>query len=854
VRIADGWGAIEKIITALEANNTSFDTVFQERLTRIREGFERDSDSSDGSPRVLEALSKTPPELTAVTDDMFLRDTQLYLDKGLRGLYDERVAPSLYRGLSPERLRNWLEERLPHNKEATDRLLNLCAEGQRPFMKPTYEPNGGKFNGLPIQNGPLHHTHRKVIEHNAASMHTDGKAVLLRADSIAPDDLLHLHVHTSFAVPKQGGIARVVTDASKSSKKTPSYNESVDVDAHGTAYPRPKPPRLRDVADLLCRMKAKFPNCAYLHAAVVDARSAFQLYHLSFEKFKLMWTKLQVFRDAEWIQLLQGNLCGTFGDLGAGDTWHVAAAIWTEMQNLVSELWEALTYVDDMMIVAAPLMSDVRPRHREFFPEPRHTVIEKTPPLTLHTIPDTTAHFAIFDAVREARDNLACIYGGESSADAKAKVFFAFLEAIGWYYDLRYDFWFVLPLEKKIEKIAHYLFNIIPAEATKVELPHMRSLAGLLCWYSAALPLGRAFVYSLFQCRDSFSTGFVYIHPAVQRDLAMWRALIRVALVEPSILGCPIDLLRSDRLPDFFTVTDASTTTGGGAWLATTPHWVPGRVDHWMTLRWTRREKNLIQQRLLPLVKPKLTKIRLEDWEKLSQAYDHYKIPGSNTASVPQQSLTINILEFATVVFLIMSYAPLLRGSVLSIGSDNTATLCWLVRNRASCGAADNLLKLLSLTCTIYNIRLVVHHVKGVDNQLADWISRVAGIEDSDPHESLTRVDFSNATTILRSLQDWTQSEVQPDRRQVCRTLLSMALTVSEHFSMDELLRSILLLRHLPTYPKPNEERIRIVLDAYQTLVLADNRPASIPSTISAAVEAAKEWKKQITVSSADMK
>jgi hypothetical protein len=221
---------------------------------------------------------------------------------------------------------------------------------------------------------------------------------------------------------------------------------------------------------------------------------------------------------------------------------------------------------------------------------------------------------------------------------------------------------------------------------------------------------------------------------------------------------------------------------------------------------------------------------------------------------VPQQSLTINILEFATVVFLIMSYAPLLRGSVLSIGSDNTATLCWLVRNRASCGAADNLLKLLSLTCTIYNIRLVVHHVKGVDNQLADWISRVAGIEDSDPHESLTRVDFSNATTILRSLQDWTNSEVKPDRRQVCRTLLSMALTVSEHFSMDELLRSILLLRHLPTYPKPNEERIRIVLDAYQTLVLADNRPASIPSTISAAVEAAKEWKKQITVSSADMK
>ena len=368
----------------------------------------------------------------------------------------------------------------------------------------------------------------------------------------------------------------------------------------------------------------------------------------------------------------------------------------------------------------------------------------------------------------------------------------------------------------------------------------MQTLAGLLCWYSAALPLGRAFVYTLFQCRETIVPGFVRVHPMVQRDLSLWRALIRVALIEPSVMGCPLDLLRSDRLPDYYTVTDACTAVGGGAWVATAPQWTPGNDHYWLTLRWTPAEHVLIRNRLLPFVKQDMT----DDLDTVYVAYDHYKVGGSHALPECAGPLTINILEFATVVFLIVVYAPALRGKVLSIGSDNTATLCWLVRNRASCEAADNLLKFLALTCTIYNIRLVVHHVRGIHNQLSDWISRVTGIEDADPHGPLRYVDFASPSVALGGLLKWLSGPDPPDRRTICRVLLSLALTSSDPLTTHDFLRLMLLLRDLPTIPSPLEPRIAVVLDAYQSLEKSI-QPPPIPTNIDSAMTAASLWRNQ---------
>jgi hypothetical protein len=322
---------------------------------------------------------------------------------------------------------------------------------------------------------------------------------------------------------------------------------------------------LRDFADMLCRLKSKYKNCTYLTGAIVDARSAFQQYFLDFDKFLLMWTKLQVRRGDTWLHLLQGNVCGTFGDLGAGDTWDVIASAWTEMQNTASDMWEALTYVDDMTIIAPPLPSSVLPSARTFYNTPQNSVTDYNEAANLLPRPIRDGSYPIFDAVTEARDNLTCMMGPNSSANEKAKITFGYVETVGWYFDLRYDHWFVVPLAKKVEKMAYYLFCLIPHDTAQVEAHHLRSLAGLLCWYSAALPLGRAFIYALFQGRAAAGSGMVHITDAMRQDLTMWRALIRVALDNPAILGSPIDLLRSDRVPDFYAVTDACTRTGGGA-------------------------------------------------------------------------------------------------------------------------------------------------------------------------------------------------------------------------------------------------------------------------------------------------
>lgn len=842
----DAWGALDAILPALSLDAQVYDDAFRERIRDIGIQFNRDSDSRDDSTRIVDMLSRDPPELLTITDEMIARDTEFYTiydpdadgDQNwyLKQLWQRRVDAMKFRGLSKTQLGPWLRRRLPSNPALVERVTDLLTRGQRACMLPSFIPNGGYVNGRPLQNNALYHSHTRVIEHNAAQMFLEGKTILLAAHEVTPRELKRLHFHTLFAVPKPGALARVVTHCSFGSRKTPSYNASVDMAKHSTRYPRPRLPMLRDFADLLCRMKAKFPRCGYLTGAIVDARAAFQQYFLDFDKFLLMWTKLQVRRKDGWLHLLQGNVCGTFGDLGAGDTWDVLASAWTEMQNLVSAMWEALTYVDDMTIIAPPLPSDVPPNPRTFYPHAQPGLVDYNDIAGLQPKPRQDGSYPIFEAVAEARDNLANMLGKESSANDKAKITFAYVKTVGWHFDLRYDFWFVVPLAKKVEKMANYLFCLIPPESTAVEAHNLRSLAGLLCWYSAAIPLGRAFIYALFQGRTIPRSTMIRIDPAMQNDLTMWRALIRIALDNPGILGSPIDLLRSDRVPDFYAVTDACTGVGGGAWIAPTPHWDAFVPPEWLTLRWTPIEKALIEQRLLPFNKLSATDIMV-----VEDAVEYYKISGPRRLE-DETPLTINVLEFATVVFLIMLFAPRLRNSVISLGSDNTATLCWLVRNRSSSGAADCLLKLLSLVCTIYHIRLVVHHVKGVDNHLSDWISRAQGLDNADPHAVFRMADFSTPATLLISLQKGLACAHPPDRRVVCRFLLSSALTSSSTFSTEDLVRLMMLLRTTPDIPKPLEPNIGVVICAFQRLSSAGVSLPKIPQRLDEAVILAKEW------------
>ena len=456
---------------------------------------------------------------------------------------------------------------------------------------------------------------------------------------------------------------------------------------------------------------------------------------------------------------------------------------------------------------------------------------------------DPSIHYAIFEAVTEARENLAILFGQGSSEDRKTKIFIGYLEAVGWNFDLRYHAWSISPLRKKIEKIAHYLFNVVKEDSKDVDLHTMQILTGLLCWFSIALPIGKSFVYPLFRCRRN-SLGRIFLSTAATRDLQFWRALIRVALVHPQILGCPIDLLRTDRQPDWFIVDDACTSIGGGSWISQTPEWSPGDSNnHWLISRWSPDELAVIEARLLCYREP-----TTDEWLDVAPSMDLFEIRNETESPRRLRAVTINVLEFTQAVYTLVVFAPILKNCVVDFGADNTATLCWLVRNRSSPGAADALLKLLSLTCTIYNIKLVVHHVAGIKNYLSDWMSRVLGAEFADPTYIFYGFDLRNSTSFLTLLHERMTTGSNPlDRRQVSRLLISHALLCPEDLTAETIILMMESLHHLNDIPRCYDTRIPTVLDAYQRRYSRSENPPVIPKELDNAYNTALAWNAAVT-------
>jgi hypothetical protein len=223
----------------------------------------------------------------------------------------------------------------------------------------------------------------------------------------------------------------------------------------------------------------------------------------------------------------------------------------------------------------------------------------------------------------------------------------------------------------------------------------------------------------------------------------------------------------------------------------------------------------------------------------VEKALRSYTVPGTTVIANPYPILTINVLEFAIAVFMVMMVAPLLAGQVVSISGDNTAALCWLIKNKSSSGAADTLLKLLSLTCVIYNIRLVAHHTRGVDNFLADWQSRVQGVEACDPPHMVDKVAQQTSEEFFQHMRDTAPT----DGRSVCRHLLSFALVNPEVPSVDVIVRMMICLRAAPEVNMIDDPDIPMVMSSFQRLVDFGRHPAAgIPGNIVDSRLAAHDW------------
>ena len=168
----------------------------------------------------------------------------------------------------------------------------------------------------------------------------------------------------------------------------------------------------------------------------------------------------------------------------------------------------------------------------------------------------------------------------------------------------------------------------------------------------------------------------------------------------------------------------------------------------------------------------------------------------------------INVLEFAVVVIAIMLWAPLLRGQVVSIGTDNTACLCWIIKNKSASGVADALLKLLALVCLLYDIRLVAHHVAGIINFLGDWLSRVKGIDICDARHFLAGAQRNCQAKFIAELQAMSDPNSVFNRRDICRAILTRVLVHPDEMTLELLISIMATLQRVPTVPPFPDNRV----------------------------------------------
>ena len=306
-------------------------------------------------------------------------------------------------------------------------------------------------------------------------------------------------------------------------------------------------------------------------------------------------------------------------------------------------------------------------------------------------------------SVKDYCSPVRSLFGPNGVNPDKVKEFADRLEAIGWV--LCFRTWRVFPSEKGRLKMLAYLFHFVPPGATSVLRSHLETLTGILTWYSACVPAGGSFVSSLFRCLNAKLHS--HLHPRsnscalstiAQMDLTWWRAITLVACRCPYLIGDSIASIRKNKIPTRFLVTDASSTIGGGAALSDSLGG-PSIVTAGDCIRWTRGEQAVF-----------------------------------NTWGV-----TINVLEYFTVMYYVMLWSEFLTGRVVYIECDNTSAISWLLMKRESsqCIGAGALAKFFALFCLIHDVTFICVHIKGELNVVADLKSRSLLLAAQEADESI---------------------------------------------------------------------------------------------------------------------
>jgi hypothetical protein len=270
------------------------------------------------------------------------------------------------------------------------------------------------------------------------------------------------------------------------------------------------------------------------------------------------------------------------------------------------------------------------------------------------------------------------------------------LQIIGWRCDMVSES--MKPSIAGIKKIIWWLFKGVQFKdgELKISLAQLRKLLGLLRWYQAVIPFSSTYaLQGLLTARERIAAGLsrmetklINIRREAMQELKYWKYIVSLGLQNDSIWSAPMWFLAkvNSNQAELEIWTDAATSVGGGYHLPLSAE-TNGSAGHFGQFLWAEDERLFF-------------------------------------GAAELETTDINVLEFVTAVLAIVTERETLRGRIVKINVDNTAAISWLNKLRVKHEYGQCWVALLIYVMLEYNIIIICVHIAGVNNIIADNLSR----------------------------------------------------------------------------------------------------------------------------------
>lgn len=543
-------------------------------------------------------------------------------------------------------------------------LSELATEGAQPWVSDTFVPNRGVGTKQRSKNQEL----RPAIHHQLAKLQAAGLALVLPKSYMV--GLEGLNLNQPHVVAKVGDSkGRVCVDETASGLNAATLVEEL--------YARDGDLVLPTVVNFAGMVHDGAVNHNAKLMYKTDVSGAFGRHKLSAAAALLQSVELD-----EYVVVM---LNGCFGWAAAPKCYSTVSDAITWAHNGGVPSWVAEEWADAQRASDA---SEAAPVYADRVVKAQ--VVGRVKSVTY--VDDTAGSSSQRSVEGDMRQLIAIVrklLGMTAINTAKTEGPSELLTIIGWYFDTQRMT--VSPGDKGLQKMCVGLFRRL--KGTRVSARALKSVVGLLRWYSQVIPHGTSqlvHLSALVVWADRSKQVNVVVSEEALGELTWWRSLVAAGLHDPSVWESDMGRIADQgrRVPRGVSVasvemfTDASTSVGGG--------FVVEGLKVFGDFVWSMWERRFFEACIRSA----------------------------------ESDAGINVLEYVTVVLAVVACKEVLKGRVVRVRVDNTAAIAWLVREKSPNMLCQAWLRLMLLTLSTCHIQIQPIHVAGKDNVTADALSR----------------------------------------------------------------------------------------------------------------------------------